>query len=82
MVAFTLFPTTAFLTVAMRWAFTDVPAWQLALSWTLLVGSALLAVWAAGRIFRAGMLRYGQSLDLASLARILRPIRRPARTRG
>jgi ABC-2 type transport system permease protein len=73
MVGFTLFPTTAFLTVAMRWAFTDVPAWQLALSWILLIASALLAVWAAGRIFRAGMLRYGRSLDLVSLERILRP---------
>jgi ABC-2 type transport system permease protein len=66
----------------MRWAFTDVPAWQLALSWIILVASAAFAVWAAARIFRAGMLRYGQSLDLASLARILRPIRRPARARG
>jgi ABC-2 type transport system permease protein len=82
MVAFTLFPTTAFLTVAMRWAFTDVPAWQLGLSWTLLVGSALLAVWAAARVFRAGMLRYGQSLDLASLARILRPAPGPGATAG
>ncbi len=73
LVALTLFPTTAFLTVAMRWAFTDLPLWQLGLSWCLLAGSALLSLWAAGRVFRAGMLRYGQSLDLASLARILRP---------
>jgi ABC-2 type transport system permease protein len=75
LVAFTLFPTTAFLTVTMRWAFTDLPLWQLALSWVILVASALVSVWAAARIFRAGMLRYGHSLDLQALARILRPSR-------
>jgi ABC-2 type transport system permease protein len=73
LVALTLFPTTAFLTVIMRWAFTDVPLGQLALSWFILVASALVCVWAAARIFRAGMLRYGRSLDLQALARILRP---------
>ena len=73
MVGLTLFPTTAFLTVTMRWAFADVPLGQLALSWTLLVGSALFSIWAAARIFRAGMLRYGQTLDLRSVAGILRP---------
>jgi ABC-2 type transport system permease protein len=75
LVAFTLFPTTAFLTVTMRWAFTDPPLGQLALSWFILLASALLSVWAAARIFRAGMLRYGSSLDLGALARILRPSR-------
>jgi ABC-2 type transport system permease protein len=82
LVAFTLFPTTAFLTVAIRWAFTDLPFWQLALSWCFLVVSSLLCVWAAGRIFRAGMLRYGQSLDLRSLAGILRPPAGPVTLRG
>jgi ABC-2 type transport system permease protein len=77
MVALTLFPTTAFLTVCMRWAFTTIPAWQLALSWTLLVISALVCVWAAARIFRVGMLRYGQSLDLQGMLAILRPASRP-----
>jgi ABC-2 type transport system permease protein len=81
-VALTLFPTTAFLTVTMRWAFTTVPAWQLALSWTLLVASALLAVWAAAHIFRVGMLRYGQSLGLRSLVGALWPRQRIPRARG
>jgi ABC-type Na+ efflux pump permease subunit len=59
----------------MRWAFTDLPLGQLALSWFILLASALFSVWAAARIFRAGMLRYGSSLDLGALARILRPSR-------
>ena len=63
-VALTLFPTTSFLTILMRWGVTVVPVWQLAVSWVLLVASAGLSVWAAARIFRIGMLRYGQPLDL------------------
>ena len=63
-VALTLFPTTSFLTILMRWGVTVVPVWQLAVSWVLLVASAGLSVWAAARIFRTGMLRYGQPLDL------------------
>jgi ABC-2 type transport system permease protein len=63
-VALTLFPTTAFITITMRWAFTIVPTWQVALSWVILVSSAIFSMWAAARIFRAGMLRYGQALSL------------------
>ncbi len=65
-VALTLFPTTSFLTILMRWGATVVPVWQLAVSWVLLVASAGLSVWAAARIFRTGMLRYGQPLNLAA----------------
>jgi len=61
---FTLFPTTSFVTVMLRWTTGAIPFWQLAASWTLLVGVAVLGIWASARIFRAGMLRYGQSLDL------------------
>jgi ABC-2 type transport system permease protein len=64
LVFFTLFPTTSFTTVMLRWVAGAIPAWQLAASWLLLVVSAWLGAWAAARIFRAGMLRYGQSLDL------------------
>lgn len=64
LVFFTLFPTTSFVTVMLRWATSVIPFWQLAASWLLLVASAVLGLWASARIFRAGMLRYGQSLDL------------------
>lgn len=64
LVFFTLFPTTSFVTVMLRWATSVIPLWQLAASWLLLVASAVLGMWASARIFRAGMLRYGQSLDL------------------
>ena len=72
MVAMTLFPTTAFLTVAMRWGVTTIPAWQLALGWTLLVGSAAFMVVVATRVFRIGMLQYGQPMSLRAVANIAR----------
>lgn len=72
MVAMTLFPTTAFLTVAMRWGVTTIPAWQLILGWALLVGAAILMVLVAARVFRIGMLQYGQPMSLRTAASIAR----------
>lgn len=60
----TLFPTTAMLTVAMRWSLGSLPLWQVALSFVILVASAVFMIWAAARVFRAGMLRYGQPLTV------------------
>lgn len=71
-VAMTLFPTTAFLTVAMRWGVTTVPAWQIAAGLLGLLICAAAAIWVAGRIFRLGMLRYGQRLDWPSIRAALR----------
>lgn len=71
-VAMTLFPTTSFLTITLRWGLTAVPAWQIALSWLILVASALGTVWLAARVFRIGMLNYGQRLDWASIRAALR----------
>lgn len=76
MVIMTLFPTTAFMTVAMRWGATAVPFWQLAAGWGLLVGAAVLLVGLAARVFRVGMLHYGQPLSLRAVADILRTNRR------
>ena len=58
----TLFPTTSFLTISLRWGIGAVPFWQMAVAWVLLVASVLAAVWLAARLFRVGMLRYGQPL--------------------
>jgi ABC-2 type transport system permease protein len=73
MVLFTLFPTTSFLTISLRWGLGTIPLWQIGLSWVILVASMLIMIWAAARIFRAGMLRYGQPLTLkGALAAIRR----------
>ena len=71
LVALTLFPTTSFLTVALRWSVTVIPWWQLAASWLILVGTAASSIWMAARIFRFGMLRYGQKPDVGALLRAL-----------
>ncbi len=65
-------PTTSFLTITMRWGLTTIPLWQVGLSWLILLGSALAVTWAATRIFRFGMLRYGQRLDLKMIMAALR----------
>ncbi len=67
LVGLTLFPTTAFLTLIIRWTVTVVPFWQIAVSWLLLVGTASFSVWSAARIFRIGMLRYGQRLSFQGI---------------
>ncbi|MBN1658992.1 MAG: ABC transporter permease [Anaerolineae bacterium] len=68
----TLFPTTSFLTISLRWAMGNIPAWQLVMAWVILVASAAFAVWAAARVFRAGMLRYGQPLTIKSVVAAVR----------
>jgi ABC-2 type transport system permease protein len=71
-IGMTLFPTTAFVTITMRWAMTTVPFWQLAVSWVLLVATAGTSVWLAARIFRIGMLHYGQTLRVDAVLSRLR----------
>ncbi len=64
LVAMTLFPTTAFLTISLRWGLGTIPMWQLGVSWVILVAATLVMIWVAARVFRVGMLRYGQPLSL------------------
>ena len=71
-VALTLFPTTTFLTVSMRWGVTTVPMWQMAAGFIGLVICAAVAVWVAARVFRIGMLSYGQRLSWQAVRTALR----------
>ena len=66
-VGLSLFPLTAPISLTMRAAFTDVPAWQIGLSLGLLVVCAVGAIWVAGRVFRLGMLRYGKRITLREI---------------
>ena len=67
MVVLTLFPTTSLLTVAIRWAATLVPVWQIVASWLILVGCAGAGLWLAPKVFRHGMLRYGRRMTLRAM---------------
>jgi ABC-2 type transport system permease protein len=68
----TLFPLSSFLTVLMRWGFTEIPAWQYLVSWLLTAGTAMLSLYAVSRVLRAGMLRYGQKLSFREITGALR----------
>jgi ABC-2 type transport system permease protein len=61
-IALSFFPLTAPVAIALRIGFTSIPTWQVIISVTILVLSAIGAVWLAGRAFRLGMLRYGKRL--------------------
>lgn len=67
LVLLTLFPPTSFFTIALRWGATAIPWWQIALAWTLLAASAVAVLQVAPRVFRRGMLRYGQHMKLSGL---------------
>jgi ABC-2 type transport system permease protein len=68
----TLFPTTSFLTVVMRYGITGIPVWQMIASWLILATTAALMLLLAARIFRLGMLRYGQRLNVQEIMATLR----------
>jgi ABC-2 type transport system permease protein len=63
----TFFPFTAPITILMRMALTVVTQWQLILAFGILLLSAFLAIWFAGKAFRMGMLRYGKKLSLKEI---------------
>ena len=57
-------PTTSLMSIIMRWGFTVIPLWQVALSWLICLITSILIIWLASRLFRLGMLRYGQRITL------------------
>ena len=60
---FSLIPFTSPVTMMARITF-GVPTWQLLLSIALLIGSVLLMVWFASKIYRVGILMYGKKTSL------------------
>ena len=61
------FPLTAPLTLPMRAVLTDIPAWEIIATISLLILTAVVAIWFASRAFRLGMLRYGKRLSWKEL---------------
>lgn len=66
-----LFPLTSPIVMMVRIPF-GVPLWQEVLSITLLYATALLFVWAAGRIYRVGILMYGKKPTFSELIKWIR----------
>jgi ABC-2 type transport system permease protein len=67
LVFLSFWPTTSFVTITLRWGFAIIPLWHIVISWGFLGASAAVTIWAASRIFRIGMLRYGQRLSLKAV---------------
>ncbi len=68
----TLFPLTAPVTAMMRLSSQSLPAWELALSLAILVGSVVLALWVAAKVFRTFLLMYGKRPALREIVRYVR----------
>ena len=68
----TIFPITAPIMVMIRLAFADIPAWELALSITLLVISIIGTLVLAAKVFRTFLLMYGKRPGLREIIRSLR----------
>ena len=58
--------------MVVRVATTDVPFWQVSLSFLLMVGAFLGAIWVSARIYRVGILMYGKKAKLKDLIRWMR----------
>ncbi|MCL5996916.1 MAG: ABC transporter permease [Chloroflexi bacterium] len=67
-VILSLFPLTAPLTLLVRYGMTSVPLWQIVASIVLLTLTVIGAFWLAARIFRIGMLRFGQRVNISEIA--------------
>ena len=71
-VILSLIPVTAPLSMVMRISITTVPAWQIAVSLTLLIALDAVMIWLAGRMFRVQTLLAGQAPKLRDIPRLLR----------
>jgi ABC-2 type transport system permease protein len=65
--ALSFFPLTSPVTLSLRAAFTTIPTEQLLLNFAVLILSAGVALWVAGRAFRLGMLSYGKRIRFKEL---------------
>lgn len=69
----TLFPPSAPFILLLRMSMpSGVPLWQIALSVVLMISGTLGVVWAAGKIFRVGILMHGKSATFPEMLRWIR----------
>ena len=71
-VRLSIIPFSAPIAMPVRWAATEVPLGQLALSLGLLVATLVGITWVASRIYRVGILMYGKRPTVAELVRWVR----------
>lgn len=71
-VVLSMIPFTSPISMVVRFAVTDVPLWEVSLSFLILVGSFFGAIWVASKIYRVGILMYGKKASFKDLARWVR----------
>ncbi|MBL7827063.1 MAG: ABC transporter permease [Saprospiraceae bacterium] len=70
MVFASIFPLFSPVVMPFRMAF-NPPWWQVAISLAMVIGTAILFVWLAGRIYRVGILMYGKKVTFKELGKWL-----------
>ncbi len=65
-------PFTAPVTMMIRLAASDVPLWEVVTSLAVLLLTGVALLWISGRVFRAGLLMYGQRMSLRGVFAALR----------
>ena len=65
-------PFTAPVTMMVRLAASDVPLWEVAASLAVLLLTGVALLWISARVFRAGLLMYGQRMSLRGVFAALR----------
>ena len=65
-------PFTAPVTMMVRLAASDVPLWEVAASLAVLLLTGVALLWVSARVFRAGLLMYGQRMSLRGVFAALR----------
>ena len=71
-VVFSLVPFSSPVQMMVRMAVTDLPLWEVLLSFALLVAGIVGTVWVSSRIYRAGILMHGKKASLRDAIRWLR----------
>jgi ABC-2 type transport system permease protein len=71
-VVLSFIPFTSPISMVVRVAVSEVPLWEVLLSFVLLVGAFLGSIWISARIYRIGILMYGKKANLKDLARWIR----------
>lgn len=71
-VVLSLIPFFSPILMVVRIAVTDVPTWQLLLSYLLLIAGFVQTIWLSSRIYRVGILMYGKKPTLKDLVKWVR----------
>jgi ABC-2 type transport system permease protein len=67
-----LFPLTAGMTYMLRFPFSNIAFWEIALSLVILAITTLAVVWFSAKVFRWGLLLYGKKPTLFTIWRVIR----------